>query len=432
MSRGIGAQEVHRSMRKKLQLTDANIKKTTPGDILWCPVVKGLHLWHRQTKRAFYLKYKMGTKQKRPHIQDYAPPQYNLSNAREKAKKHLAAVELGQDPTAAKRERIAAKSFRDLAHDYIELYAKVNKKTWIKDQQMIARDLLPAFKNMLLMDIKRADIATVINVVRKRSPVMANRTFEVTRKMFNWAVEQGLIEVSPCYLLKKPAPESKRDRVLSDREIKAFWNWTESAEFAVASNNLGDTTKYIFQLLLLTAQRSGECCQISKDQIDFEARVWTIPKEVHKSGNVHLVPLSNEVMAILDRVDEINSRSVRRSERPEYFLSPKKNQSVKPNTLNNKIRRRGDLLDIPHWTPHDLRRTAATNITARVLDGDSRSKRFIVARVLGHTDSEVTGVYDRYEYLDEKKTALQGWAALTTSWVSSFCLNSTSVLFLCS
>ena len=117
-------------MPNKQPLTDANIKKTTIGDILWCPIVKGFHLWHRETKRAFYLKYKVGNKQKRPHIQDYAPPLYNLDQARKKAKKHLAAVELGIDPTAAKRSRIAAKTFRDLAHDYIDLYAKPTKKTW--------------------------------------------------------------------------------------------------------------------------------------------------------------------------------------------------------------------------------------------------------------------------------------------------------------
>jgi integrase len=400
------------------KLTDENIKKTKVGDVLWCKIVKGLHLRHRQTKKTFHLKYKVGNKQKRPWIQNYAPPHYTLSSAREEAKKHLAAVQLGQDPTAAKRSRIAAKTFRDLAHDYIDLYAKPNKKTWAKDQQMIDRDLLPAFKDTPLAEISRADIATVLNKIHKRAPVLANRTFEVTRKMFNWSVEQGLIDVSPCYLLKKPGTETKRDRVLSEHEIKAFWEWTESNEFAVASNNLGDTTKYIFQLVLLTGQRPGEVCQISKHQIDYDARVWTIPKSVHKSGRVHMVPLSNAVMSILDRVNEINSRSVRRSERPEYFLSPRKDASVLPNTLINKIRRRGDLLDIPHWTPHDLRRTAATNISGRVLDGDQKSKRFIVARVLGHTDKEVTGIYDRYEYLDEKKTALQGWADLVTSWVS--------------
>jgi len=408
-------------------LKDSDLRNSVPGTKLKdCPIrgVAGLQFWHYASGRKSFLLYyrTQSGKERRPKIGEYGhtKDKLTLAAARIKAAQFKQEVQAGDDPTAAKRSRIAAKTFRDLAHDYIDLYAKPNKKTWQKDQQMIDRDLLPAFKDTPLTEISRADLATVLNKIHKRAPVLANRTFATTRKMFNWAVEQGLIEVSPCYLLKRPGTETRRDRVLSAEEIKAFWEWTDREDFSVASNNLGDTTKFIFQLVLLTGQRPGEVCQISKNQIDRDARVWTIPKEVHKSNRAHLVPLSDQVMAILDRVDEINSRSVRRSERPEYFLSPRKDASVLPNTLNTKIRRRGDLLDIPHWTPHDLRRTAATNISGRVLDGDQKSKRFIVARVLGHTDSEVTGVYDRYEYLAEKKTALQGWADLVTSfWVSS-------------
>jgi len=408
-------------------LKDSDLRNSAPGTKLKdCPIrgVAGLQFWHYASGRKSFLLYyrTQNGKERRPKIGEYGhtKDKLTLAAARIKAAQFKQEVQAGDDPTAAKQSRIAAKTFRDLAHDYIDLYAKPNKKTWQKDQQMIDRDLLPAFKDTPLTEISRADLATVLNKIHKRAPVLANRTFATTRKMFNWAVEQGLIEVSPCYLLKRPGTETRRDRVLSAEEIKAFWEWTDREDFAVASNNLGDTTQYIFQLLLLTGQRPGEVCQISKNQIDRDARVWTIPKEVHKSNRAHLVPLSDQVMAILDRVDEINSRSVRRSERPEYFLSPRKDASVLPNTLNTKIRRRGDLLDIAHWTPHDLRRTAATNISGRVLQGDQKSKRFIVARVLGHTDSEVTGVYDRYEYLAEKKTALQGWADLVTSfWVSS-------------
>lgn len=400
-------------------MNDKEIKASLPGTSIYDDQVKGLQFRHRSGGgKSFYFVYRWGNIQRRPKIGDY--PIMSLKMARDRAATMKLEVKADIDPQLQKRVRLAAKTFRNLAHDYIDLYAKPNKKTWQKDQQMIDRDLLPAFKDTPLPEISRADLATVLNKIHKRAPVLANRTFATTRKMFNWAVEQGLIEVSPCYLLKRPGTETRRDRVLSAEEIKAFWEWTDREDFSVASNNLGDTTQYIFQLLLLTGQRPGEVCQISKDQIDHDARVWTIPKEVHKSNRAHLVPISDQVMAILDRVDEINSRSVRRSERPEYFLSPRKAASVLPNTLNTKIRRRGDLLDIPHWTPHDLRRTAATNISGRVLTGDQKSKRFIVARVLGHTDSEVTGVYDRYEYLAEKKTALQGWADLVTS----FCVSS--------
>lgn len=406
-------------MPSKKPLTDANIKKTTIGDILWCPIVKGFHLWHRQTKRAFYLKYKVGNKQKRPHIQDYAPPHYNLAGAREKAKKHLAAVEMGQDPTARAQ---SAMSFAELADNFIELHCKKNlaDKTVKEYTRQIENEIKPAFKNLAAAEVTPQMIVQLIDGKARQAPIAANRILATVSKLFKWAKSRQSIETNPALGIEKPGKEKQRDRVLSEREIRAFWEWTESEAFAVASNNLGDTTKYIFQLVLLTGQRPGEVCQIAKHQIDHDARVWTIPKEVHKSNRAHLVPLSDQVMAILDRVDEINSRSVRRSERPEYFLSPRNAASVLPNTLNNKIRRRGDLLDIAHWTPHDLRRTAATNISGRVLQGDQKSKRFIVARVLGHTDSEVTGVYDRYEYLDEKKTALQGWADLVTSfWVSS-------------
>jgi len=180
-------------------LKDSDLRNSKPGTTLKdCPIrgVAGLRFYHYASgRKSFLLYYRLlNGQEKRPKIGEYGHTKDKLTfaAARIKAAQYKKDVQAGLDPTAAKRERIAAKSFRDLAHDYIELYAKVNKKTWIKDQQMIARDLLPAFKNMLLMDIKRADIATVINVVRKRSPVMANRTFEVTRKMINRTWEKRL------------------------------------------------------------------------------------------------------------------------------------------------------------------------------------------------------------------------------------------------
>ena len=399
------------------KLTDENIKKTKVGDTLWCRTIKGLHLRHRQTKKTFHLKYRVGNKQKRPWIQNYAPPHYTLSSAREVAKKHLAAVELGQDPTAKVQSSI---TFAELADNFIELYCKKNlaDKTVQEYTRQIENDIKPAFKNLAANEVTPQMIVQLIDTKARQAPIAANRILATVSKLFKWAKGRQSIEINPALGIEKPGKEKQRDRVLSEHEIRAFWEWTESEAFAVASNNLGDTTKYIFQLVLLTGQRPGEVCQINKHQIDRDARVWMIPKSVHKSGRVHMVPLSDAVMAILDRVDEINSRSVRRSERPEYFLSPRKDASVLPTVLARKVNRRGDLLDIPHWTPHDLRRTAATNISGRVLTGDQKSKRFIVARVLGHTDKEVTGIYDRYEYLDEKKTALQGWADLVTSWVS--------------
>ena len=383
----------------------------------------GLQFWHYASGRKSFLLYyrTQNGKERRPKIGEYGhtKDKLTLAAARIKAAQYKKEVQAGQDPTAKVQ---SAMSFAELADNFIELHCKKNlaDKTVREYTRHIENEIKPAFKNMAANEVTPAQIVQLIDSKARQAPIAANRVLATVSKLFKWAKSRQSIETNPALGIEKPGKEKQRDRVLSEHEIRAFWEWTDLEDFSVASNNLGDTTKYIFQLLLLTGQRPGEVCQISKDQIDRDARVWTIPKEVHKSNRAHLVPLSDQVMAILDRVDEINSRSVRRSERPEYFLSPRKAASVLPNTLNNKIRRRGDLLDIPHWTPHDLRRTAATNISGRVLQGDQKSKRFIVARVLGHTDSEVTGVYDRYEYLAEKKTALQGWADLVTSfWVSS-------------
>ena len=401
-------------------MNDRDIKTAGEGTTLWDDQVKGLQFRARKNGvKSFHFYYRMGNIQRRPKIGDY--PLMTLKMARERAATMKLEVKAGIDPQLQKRTAQTAITFAELADNFIELHCKKNLKesTFKEYVRQIENDIKPAFKNLAANEVTPQMIVQLIDTKARSAPIAANRILATVSKLFKWAKGRQSIDINPALGIEKPGKEKQRDRVLSEHEIRAFWEWTESEAFAVASNNLGDTTKYIFQLVLLTGQRPGEVCQINKHQIDYDARVWMIPKSVHKSGRVHLVPLSDAVMAILDRVDEINSRSVRRLERPEYFLSPRKDASVLPTVLARKVNRRGDLLDIPHWTPHDLRRTAATNISGRVLDGGQKSKRFSVARVLGHTDKEVTGIYDRYEYLDEKKTALQGWADLVTSWVSS-------------
>ena len=406
-------------------LKDSDLRNSAPGTKLKdCPIrgVAGLQFWHYASGRKSFLLYyrTQSGKERRPKIGEYGhtKDKLTLAAARIKAAQFKQEVQAGKDPTAKVQSSI---TFAELADNFIELYCKKNlaDKTVQEYTRQIENDIKPAFKGLAANEVTPQMIVQLIDTKARQAPIAANRILATVSKLFKWAKSRQSIETNPALGIEKPGKEKQRDRVLSEHEIRAFWEWTESEAFAVASNNLGDTTKYIFQLVLLTGQRPGEVCQINKHQIDYDAKVWTIPDKVHKSGRVHMVPLSDAVMAILDRVDEINSRSVRRSERPEYFLSPRKDASVLPTVLARKVNRRGDLLDIPHWTPHDLRRTAATNISGRVLTGDQKSKRFIVARVLGHTDKEVTGIYDRYEYLEEKKTALQGWADLVTSWISS-------------
>ena len=115
------------------KLTDENIKKTKVGDTLWCRTIKGLHLRHRQNiKKTFHLKYRVGhqSKQKRPWIQNYAPPHYTLSSARDPSEKTFGRCGIGARPngksTKQRQCRAPAITFAELADNFIELYCKKN------------------------------------------------------------------------------------------------------------------------------------------------------------------------------------------------------------------------------------------------------------------------------------------------------------------
>ena len=415
--------------KKSIDLTEAAIRSSKVGDVLWDEKVRGLHLRHRPTKKVFHLKYIFGRKQKRPRLGDYDPPRFTLTMARNMARDWLAKVLQGNDPASEKQDRKTATSFADLADNFIEIYAKQNVKerTWKEYQRHLNTDAKPAFKNLAANEITPEQIVALLDEITKRGPVAANRTYATLSKMFKWARSRQAIPANPMLEIEKPnkSAEKKRDRVLSDKEIRKFWAWTMSDDFTQAENRLGDSTRYALQLILVTGQRPGEVCQISDDQIeDLDGQIiWTIPATVHKSGAPHVVPLSPLALEIIDRAREMRYRgsgSNLFAFRKEIFPSPRTAGSIRPDTISQRVLRSSDVLAMPRFTPHDLRRTAATNITSKVLEGTQQSKRFVVARVLGHADQEVTSVYDRYAYLPEKITALDGWSRrLTSSLVSS-------------
>jgi len=407
-------------------MNDQELKTSVEGTTLWDHIEKGLQFRHRTSgSKAFYFYYRAGNIQRRPKIQVYNPPHYTLAMARKIAKKMRTDLNNGIDPQLQKRVQTASQSFADLADNFIEIYAKQNVKerTWKEYKRHLNTDAKPAFKNLAANEITPEQIVALLDKITKRGPVAANRTYATLSKMFRWARGRQAIPANPMLEIEKPnqSAERKRDRVLSDKEIEKFWAWTMSDDFTQAENRLGDATRYALQLILVTGQRPGEVCQISDDQIeDLDGQIiWTIPATVHKSGSAHVVPLSPLALEIIDRAREIRHQGSG-SNRPQIFPSPRTVGSIRPDTISQRVQRSSDVLAMPRFTPHDLRRTAATNITSKVLEGTQQSKRFVVARVLGHADQEVTSVYDRYAYLPEKITALDGWSnRLTSSLVSS-------------
>ena len=252
------------------------------------------------------------------------------------------------------REHREAHTVADLAREYIERHAKLKKRSWKEDQRMLEKDVLPHWGRRKAREITPHDVHMLLDrIVDRGAPIVANRTFEVIRRMFNFAIERHILDTSPCLRVKAPAEENQRDRVLSPSEIRTFWR-------RLYHTDMTPLVRLALKLQLVTAQRRGEVMKAEWADFDLQAGWWTIPAERSKNRLAHRVPLSPLALALLRHIE-------RRS------------------------------IDTPWLFPNPSRKAPMTG---------SAPTRALARNV----DNSVTAVYDRHSYDQEKRAALQGWA----------------------
>jgi integrase len=316
-------------------------------------------------------------------------PAISLAAAREQAADALRAVAHGGDPATSKKSAREADTFAELSEEYLEGHAKPKKRTWKKDELVIRKDLAPRFGRLKATDVKRRDVIKLLDEIRERgAPIQANRTLEILRKMYNWAISREIVEHNPCHGIERPSPEHRRERVLTDSEIKAVWQ------------SLGYETPRMagmFKLRLLTAQRGGEVSRLRWQDIDIDGGWWTIPPEFSKNGLAHRVPLSTSALEIIEGMREASGDG--------QWVFPSRTRTG-PCTVIWKSVDRIRMHSGVDFVPHDLRRTAASRMT-----GDLRINRLVVSKILNHAEPGVTATYDRHSYDKEKRLALDAWAA---------------------
>ncbi|MBT3923560.1 MAG: tyrosine-type recombinase/integrase [Nitrospina sp.] len=316
----------------------------------------------------------------------------------------------GTDPgvlrTQANSDHRGSPTVTQLVDEYIEKWAKPRKRTWEEDARMLSKDVIPYLGRRKAKDIKRRDIILLIDeIVDRGSPIAANRTLRIIRKMFSFAVKRGVLDASPCIEIDAPAKENQRERVLTEDEIKMFW-------FGLDNAKMSDGTKLALKLLLVTAQRKGEVTQAEWSEFDLKKGWWTIPKVKSKNERTHRVPLSKMAIDILKQAKEISEDSI-------WIFPSTKGRSITPRSISRAVRNNskkkshgspkhtppyGDFFNIDHFTPHDLRRTATSMMTSlKIAELD-------VSKVLNHTIQTVTSKhYNLYSYDNEKQSALRKW-----------------------
>ena len=345
-------------------------------------------------KKSWFYMYRFQGKVRRITFGNY--PKLSVAEAHAVFGKALADLEKGFDPGATlvnlNKDNRLALTVKELAHEYIEKWAKPRKRSWEEDERMLTKDVIPFLGKRRAKDVTRRDIIILLEKILERgSPIAANRTLAVTRRMFNFAVERDIIPATPCYGVKALAPENQRDRMLSLDEIRSFWESLNGA-------GMSELSKLALKLQLVTAQRKGEIVSAEWEEIDLANVWWTIPAHKAKNGNTHRVPLSKLALELLQQIKSLSNGS------KWLFPSPRGNTPFTPEAINHAVRNNiSKLQDVKHFTPHDLRRTAASHMTALGVP------RLVVSKILNHVENGVTAVYDRHSYDNEKKEALEKW-----------------------
>jgi integrase len=306
-----------------------------------------------------------------------------LADARRLVQRLRVQVSEGKDPVAERQAERNAGTFGELAERYREDYAKRHNKSWRQADALVRRYLLPKWAKLEAKAINRSDVRMAIG--RIAAPVLANQVLAAASAIFSWAVKQEVIAVNPCHGVERHETTS-RERVLSDSELPRFW----------AAFDCAGTAGTALKLILLTGQRPGEVGHMRAEHI--VDGWWEMPGKPTegwpgtKNGQSHRVWLPGPVQALLSRLELLvgnKSKSLAASKQ----LAPVMRAICNELGIADKV------------TPHDLRRTHGTKITALGFGRDAMN------RIQNHREGGIASVYDRHQYAEENKRIMEAVAA---------------------
>lgn len=392
--------------------------------ILWDAQVKGFGLRVYRTGRIVYvLQYRMkgaGAKTRTATIGTHGSP-WTPGAARQRALALLEQVRLGVDPGAQEKRAAEEESAREAAEAsakeeaerwdfdafldrYVQGHVRANELRSLKDiEGTFDRDVRPAFRGRSVLSITKQEIKDLRVRIGKRSRSAANKAHKWMSAAFMWGIEHDGLTTTPMLGLKKPFPEPKRKRFLSDREIALVWSVLVVLERRFAM---------VERLLILLGQRLREVAGMRWSEIDLDAGVWIIPGERTKNKRDHLVPLVPVIVRLLESVEPDPSKR-----RGLVFTTtgttPVSGFSKSKAEIDAAVAAAGvtpawsDEEPPAHWVRHDHRRTVSTGF------GRLGIPLAHAEAVLNHSSGELSGVagtYWLYEYAAEKRAALERWA----------------------
>ncbi len=338
--------------------------------------------------RTFSVMYRTDGRLIRRTIGRY--PRVSLCNSRAAALEHMRAAKAQAEEREFAPQARSKITYKELVEAYTEKHLNPNTRTFKNINRGLTRhEMEPFFERPAATITRREVIDLCDEMVSAGKPQAAVHHLRFLKMLFNWAVSRDIISVSPCQGVRPPARTVERDRVLSDREIVAIWD---------ATFRLPTPYGEMYRMFFLTGQRR---CEVSKMRIDeVSGDVWTIPRQNVKKDRPHTVPLTRSARAIISSLALLP-----RFDHEGFVFSMTGGKSASSNF--SKLKRQLDQLsDTKGWTIHDIRRTVRSKLA------ELGVPREVARKVLNHEEGKVDRIYNRHEYLAEKREALTQWERL--------------------
>jgi integrase len=349
-------------------------------------------------RKVFIVMYRLagaGSRLRKYTIGPYG--RVTLPMARAQAQKIFAARLDGRDPAEEKKQsqrRLVVDRIDDLVETYIREHV-AQTGTWRTISNLLRRDVIAHWGTKSIHEIKKRDVSDLIGLVAQRNAHASHRLLKTLKTFFRWCVGRALIDFSPAEGILSNYREVSRDRVLTDEELAAI---------LIAARQMQSPYGGIIELLALSGQRRNEVARLRWDELDEKTRTWSIPSSRTKNKRTHMVHLSEQAWSVIEA----------RPKGTFVFATSGK----KPFSAFAKGKEAIDqLCGVSGWRVHDLRRTVVSGMARLGVPPH------VADKILNHqagTISGVAAVYQRHDFLTERKDALDRWSSHVSQIIQTF------------
>ncbi|HBL8955553.1 tyrosine-type recombinase/integrase [Enterobacter cloacae] len=372
----------------------------------------GLYLRYRKVDKSpnWRYRYRYAGKARAMLIGSYSD--LSLAKARDIAKELSARVALGYDVAGEKQERKlealakieAEKNALSVAELAAEYYARQIENTYKHPElfrSSLQKNIVALIGKMKVEDVRPSHVDVVLqDVIKRGSPTVANDVLRMLKRLFDYAVVRGIIEVNPAISFSAKdagGKEQGRKRALSREELMMFFRALRNGRGISRENELA------FKIILALGVRKMELCAAEWSEFDLANEVWHLPGSRAKNGDDIDIPLPQPVIEWIKEIRLFAGDSrwlipARRAQTASHISRATLNM-VMPSVMK-------EMSGVEPFSIHDLRRTMRTQMAGLGIDP------LIAERCLNHKIPGIEGIYNRHQYFNERKAALAQWADL--------------------